>query len=570
MTFNDFKISENIKKGVFAMGFEEPTGIQAKAIPLVYEGKDIIAQAPTGTGKTCAFGIPVLDRLNVKSENAEVLILCPTRELVVQVCAELRNVCQFKEGIRLLPIYGGQNIDRQLAALRRKPQVIIGTPGRIMDHLRRRTLRLENLKVLILDEADEMLNMGFKDDIDTILLRVPKERHTILFSATMPKEILEISRQYQKDALHVKVEPTAVEKPLIKQYFVEVKDKNKLEALTRIIDANNFKLCLVFCNTKKRVDELAHSLYGRGYVVEGLHGDMRQSQRDKVMQKFRNGKLDILIATDVAARGIDVDDIDVVFNYDIPNDDEYYVHRIGRTGRAQRQGASYTFVTGREMYRLKDYERTTKSRIEPCPVPDPLSSGLGEKNNAEEYLKLINQILKTNKPSAFNDYIQSFLDSINAGDDFYTTLDVASALLKLALENNLSGVKEDRSESVKGLNALKEKDAGEKDSVDFRGAEKEIKAVRETRAKQDGLTRLFIGLGTKDRIDPDFLTDLIALNTPVDKKDIANIKVLENFSFAEVPSQNANDVIELLNNKLLNGRKIILEKANMDGRKKAR
>ncbi len=304
------------------MGFEETTPIQGKAIPVMRTGRDMIAQAPTGPGKTCAFGIPAIENIDTKNPNVQVLILSPTRELAIQISEEIRNLCKFKEGVRTLPIYGGQSIDRQILALKKKPQIIIGTPGRVMDHMRRRTLKLENLKMLILDEADEMLNMGFREDIDTILESVPEERQLVLFSATLPKAIMDIANRYQKNVERISVVHKQITVPTIEQLYLEVREQNKVEVLSRLIDANNFKLSVVFCNTKKRVDDLCKALVGRGYSVESLHGDMKQAQRDNVMSKFRSGMVDILIATDVAARGIDVDDVEAVFNYDIPTDEE--------------------------------------------------------------------------------------------------------------------------------------------------------------------------------------------------------------------------------------------------------
>ena len=327
--FNQLNVSEEILNAAKDMGFEETTPIQGKAIPIILEGKDIIAQAPTGTGKTCAFGIPAIENIDLSNDKVQVLILAPTRELVIQITEELSALAKYKRGTRILPIYGGQQIDRQISALRKRPQIIVGTPGRIMDHLRRGTLKIDQLKMIILDEADEMLNMGFREDIDIILESVPEERQFVLFSATLAKAILDIANKYQHDPVTVNVVHKELTVPTIKQFYLEVRDSNKVEVLSRLIDANNFKLSVVFCNTKKRVDDLCGDLQARGYSAESLHGDMKQLQRDNVMARFRNGLIDILIATDVAARGIDVDDVDAVFNYDVPSDEEYYV-QIGR------------------------------------------------------------------------------------------------------------------------------------------------------------------------------------------------------------------------------------------------
>lgn len=357
------QLSKEIYQAVLDMGFEEATPIQSQAIPLVKAGKDIIGQSQTGTGKTAAFGIPCLERIDPDDRRLQALILCPTRELAIQVSEEFRKLLKYKDNIRVVPIYGGQPIDRQILALKKGAQVVIGTPGRVMDHMRRRTLKMETVQMMILDEADEMLDMGFREDIETILVKIPEDHQTLLFSATLSPEILDITRRFQRDPEYVKIVRKELTVPNIEQYYFDVKEKTKLEALTRIIDVYMPNLAMVFCNTKKRVDDLVELLQGRGYFAEGLHGDLKQAQRDKVMQKFRNGTIEILVATDVAARGIDVDDIDIVFNYDVPQDEEYYVHRIGRTGRAGRSGKAFTFCVGKEIYKLRDIMRYTKTKI---------------------------------------------------------------------------------------------------------------------------------------------------------------------------------------------------------------
>ena len=323
LRFDELGLCPEILRGVREMGFEEASPIQSKAIPAAITGADIIGQAQTGTGKTAAFGIPVLEKVNKNRDikHPQALILCPTRELAVQAAEEIRHLAKYMHGVKVLPIYGGQDISKQIRALK-GTQIIIGTPGRVMDHLRRKTIKCDHVNTIVLDEADEMLNMGFREDIETVLQYVKNEdRQTILFSATMPKAILEIAREYQKsDAQMIKVVKKELTVPKIEQYYLDVKRKDKVEVLTRLLDFYEPKLSLVFCNTKKMVDDLSEILKGRGYFAEGLHGDMKQSQRDKVMNSFRKGKTDILIATDVAARGIDVDDVEAVFNFDIPQD----------------------------------------------------------------------------------------------------------------------------------------------------------------------------------------------------------------------------------------------------------
>ncbi|HBR28406.1 MAG TPA: RNA helicase [Firmicutes bacterium] len=432
MNFAELDLSAEIGRAIETMGFEEATSIQAQAIPPIMSGADVIGQARTGTGKTCAFGIPVLERIEPNTETIQALILSPTRELAIQTAEELRNVAKYKSGIRLMPIYGGQPIERQIAGLRKRPQIIIGTPGRIMDHLRRRTIRLHDLKMLILDEADEMLNMGFREDIDTILAEVPDERQTILFSATMPQAIIDLTHKYQREPVHIKAVHKELTVPSTEQYYLEVREAGKLDVLSRIIDANNFKLSLVFCNTKRRVDELAAKLQSRGYAAEGLHGDLTQNQRDRVMARFRQGELDLLVATDVAARGIDVENIEAVFNYDLPNDDEYYVHRIGRTGRAGRTGKAYSFVFGRELYKLKEIERFTRSTIRLMKPPSILDV---EEKRVNHLIKEIKKTVSEGKHQKYLSIIEKLTadPGLDGSENFLTTFDVAAALLGMAL-----------------------------------------------------------------------------------------------------------------------------------------
>lgn len=338
MKFDELNIDERILRAIEDMGFEETSPIQTQAIPAVCEGIDVVGQAQTGTGKTAAYTIPMLMKIDPQIKKPQAIVLCPTRELAVQVAEEIRKLAKYMSDIKVLPVYGGQEIVRQIKSLKTGVQIIVGTPGRVMDHMRRKTVKFDNINMVILDEADEMLDMGFREDMETILTETPEDRQTVMFSATMPKAIMDIARNFQKDARIIKVVRKELTVSNIEQFYYEVRPKNKTEVLCRLIDIYNPRLSVVFCNTKRQVDELISELKGRGYFADGIHGDMKQQQRDRVMDDFRSGKVDILIATDVAARGIDVDDVDMVFNYDIPQDEEYYVHRIGRTGRAGRSG----------------------------------------------------------------------------------------------------------------------------------------------------------------------------------------------------------------------------------------
>lgn len=369
MRYEDSDIDPRILRAVTEMGFSEMTPIQQQAIPLLMEGRDVIGQAQTGTGKTAAFGIPMLQRVEEENRNLQGLILCPTRELAIQAAEELRKFSKYMHGIKMVPIYGGQDITRQIKALKGGAQIIVGTPGRVMDHMRRHTIKLQDIKMVVLDEADEMLNMGFREDMETILSQIESEHQTTLFSATMPQAILDITDQYQQDAELVRVTKKELTIPLVKQYYFVVKSIYKEEVISRLLVTYGFKRSIIFCNTKKMVDDLAENLKARGYQAEGLHGDMTQKQRDFVMGRFKSGNLEILIATDVAARGIDVDDLEAVFNYDVPQDIEYYVHRIGRTGRAGREGMAFTFAYGRDLYRIRDIERVCKTQMTEMKVP---------------------------------------------------------------------------------------------------------------------------------------------------------------------------------------------------------
>ncbi len=367
LQFSDLSLSKEIEKAIENMGFEEPTPIQALAIPLIQSGRDVTAQAQTGTGKTSAFGIPVIENIDASQRVVQAIVLCPTRELAIQIAEEFSHLLTYLPKISVLPVYGGQPIERQLKALAHGVHVVIGTPGRVMDHLRRRTLSLDNVSRVVLDEADQMLDMGFRDDIEYILKRIPQKRQTLLFSATMPQPIIEISKRFQNRPEFVRVEYQELTVPAIEQSYIEVRDRDKLESLCRVIDVVDPELTIIFCNTKRGAEDLAGHIRARGYRAEELHGDMKQSQRDRVMSGFRKGSIDILIATDVAARGIDVEDVDMVINYDVPQDVEYYVHRIGRTGRAGKSGRAIMFVTPRDYTKLPGDPEIHKS-------PDPKKS----------------------------------------------------------------------------------------------------------------------------------------------------------------------------------------------------
>lgn len=424
-SFSELGISPEILKAVNEMGFEEPTSIQSECIPAILSGQDLVGQAQTGTGKTAAFGIPAIQQANKGSKIPSVLILCPTRELAIQVTGELIKLGRYTDGVFTVPVYGGQPIGRQLNALKKGAQIVVGTPGRVIDHLKRGTLNLNNLQKLVLDEADEMLNMGFREDIEKILSYSEGKAQTVMFSATVPKAIKRLMDRFMTDPQMIKVEGKAETAANIEQYAMEVRDSMRTEAICRTLDMSEFRLTLIFCNTKRQCDKLVEDLQARGYTSDALHGDFRQNIRDKVMEKFRNRKIDILVATDVAARGLDVDEIDVVFNYDIPQDPEFYVHRIGRTARAGRPGVAITFVSGRKNRQLRGIEKQIRTKLIPITMPS--------QKDVQESMKgvHIENIIKTLEAGGLREYIEE-LEPITEGN--FTAIEVAAALYKMRIE----------------------------------------------------------------------------------------------------------------------------------------
>jgi ATP-dependent RNA helicase DeaD len=430
--FSELGLSPEILKAIDKLGFEQAAPIQAEAIPLLLQGKDIVGQSHTGSGKTAAFGIPAVEKVEVTKRAVQVLILCPTRELAVQVSEEIHKIAFFKRGIHALPIYGGQSYERQFLGLKQGAQIVIGTPGRVMDHMRRGTLRLDAIKMVVLDEADVMLNMGFRDDIETILKDAPKERQTVFFSATMPRPIRDLIERYSHDPQNVKIEQKAMTVPTVEQVYYEVDRRFKMDLLTRVIDLHDLKLGIIFCNTKRMVDDLVDHLEAAGYQADRLHGDMTQAMRDRVMNKFRKSGLEFLVATDIAARGIDVDDVEVVFNYDLPYDVEDYVHRIGRTGRAGRSGRAISFVAGRELFQIRNIERFTNVRIQRARVPTEHEVHEARVN---VFIGKLRALLQTGEFEKQDQLIGRLLE------EGFSSTDIASALIHLLKGNEESAAK---------------------------------------------------------------------------------------------------------------------------------
>mgnify|MGYP000984403854 CR=1 FL=1 len=512
--FGDLGLSEKILRAIDDMGFEEPSKIQEEVIPIVLEGFDVIGQAQTGTGKTLAFGAPILSKLDRSEGRINTIILTPTRELAIQVNDELNRIAKFTK-VKLLPVYGGQPIDRQINALRRGIDIVVGTPGRVLDLIGRNVIDLSHIKFLVLDEADEMLDMGFIDDIEEIVKNCSKDRQTMLFSATMPDEIRQLSRKYMSDETkHVSIVKNTMTVATVAQFYYEVKQKDRFESLCRILDVDEPSSAIIFCKTKKGVDELVEALDVRGYNAEGMHGDMSQSQRMSTLRKFKEGNLDFLVATDVAARGIDVENVSHVINYDLPQDTESYVHRIGRTGRANREGTAYTLVTSREYYILKQIEKATRSKIRRKEVPSIDEIFLTKYKSAVARVK---EVIEKEEH-------KRFVSLATELDEEYNLVDVAAALISMVLEKEL------------GSNYAE-------NSID----------------SSSSYVRLFLSIGRMDKINPKALLQFFSDQADTDKEDIGDIDIMEKFTFVNATEEAAKAIIKHCSGKRLMSRRVNIE-----------
>ena len=557
--FEEMELNNKILRAVRDMGFEEPSPIQARAIPLEREGKDIIGQAQTGTGKTAAFGIPLLEKVDPKSRKLQAIVLCPTRELAIQVAEEIRRLAKYMHGVKVLPVYGGQEIVKQIRSLKDGVQIVIGTPGRVMDHMRRKTIKTAAIHTVVLDEADEMLNMGFLEDMETILSQLPQERQTLMFSATMPQEIMDIARRFQKDPEVVKVVKKELTVPKVTQYYYDVKPKNKVEVLCRLLDMYSPKLSIVFCNTKKQVDELVEDLQGRGYFAEGLHGDLKQSQRDKVMNGFRTGRTEILVATDVAARGIDVGNVEAVFNYDIPQDDEYYVHRIGRTGRAGKEGRAFSLVVGREVYKLREIQRYCRTKIIPQAIPslDDITDIRME--------KVLDQVTEIIEKEDLTEMIDAVSKKILEED--YTAMDLAAAFLRMAMGDEAEDTIDDF-RTARGLEDLVRpakgrggrRGSGTEDAGwDETGRGGRRSAGGRRRENREDMVRLFINVGKNQGVKPGDVLGAIAGESGMPGKLVGSIDMFDKYTFVEVPEDCADEVLEAMKHARIKGKSVRME-----------
>lgn len=517
MKFEDLGLNEKILRAISEMGFEEPSKIQKEAIPVVLEGHDVIGQAQTGTGKTLAFGAPVLNKIGSPKGMIGSVIITPTRELAIQVNDEINRLGKYT-GIKTLPVFGGKPIDRQIRAIKQGIDIIVGTPGRLLDLIRRKVVKLGNVSFVVLDEADEMLDMGFIEDIKEIVSNCPEDRQTMLFSATMPTPIKRLAKDYMKDdTKHISIVKNEITVSTVKQYYFEVKQNNRFESLCRVLDYDEPKSAIIFCKTKKGVDELVEKLQVRGYNVEGMHGDMTQDHRMNTLRKFKEVKLEYLVATDVAARGIDVDSVTHVINYDLPQDSDSYVHRIGRTGRANREGTAYSFVTSREYKMLKQIERATKGKIQRKELP----------TMDDIFLSKYKSIVKRVEETLEKDDYKKFVPLVNELDEKHDLADIASALLYMTYAKEIS----------------------------YEYTENSI-------ASNSGdQTRIFINLGKKDKLSPKKLISFFKDTARLKGNEIGHVDILDKFSFFDISKEGADRIFKFSEGKRFCGRRVNLEVA---------
>lgn len=533
--FSSLGLEENVLKAIDSMGFTKPSDIQREAVPVLMEGYDLIGQAQTGTGKTLAFGAPMLSKISEEKGDIKSIILAPTRELAVQVSEELKRLAKFKR-VKITAVYGGSSIDVQIKAIKSKTDIVVGTPGRILDLIRRRVLKLSNIEFLILDEADEMLNMGFIEDIEEIIENCSEDRQTLLFSATMPSRIKSLAKNYlKKDAEHVKIAKKTVTTASIEQYYFETKPQNRTETLCRVLDFYSPDSSIIFCNTKKEVDNIVLDLQKKGYNVEGMHGDMTQSFRMRTLENFRNKNIAILVATDVAARGIDVTGVTHVINFGIPYETESYIHRVGRTGRADSTGTAYTIITGKDRFRFKQIEKTLKCIIERLETPKIEDIFKAKMNNIEGIVK---DVVEKGDVDKFKGISENLLEKFDAKD-------IIAGLLKLKYEDEISYEIED--------NKL--------DEVDTRSNNNSGNSRRKNKAAK-GEIRLFINIGLRDKFDKGKLKKFISENFKLSDSEINKITVLDKFSFFNTKEDNLSKIMKNAKTAKSGSRKVNVEVSN--------
>ena len=522
-----------VAKSLTEMGFKDFTDIQKQAIPLIEAGTDLIGHSQTGTGKTAAFTLPFLEKIDYNNPHVQALVICPTRELAVQVQTEIEKIGKYLPQLKTTAIYGGASMHRQIKALKRKPQIVVGTPGRLLDMTNRNLVKLKNLEYLVLDEADEMMKMGFKEDIEKIINQSNTNRQTVMFSATMPKQIVKLTKQYMTNPEMISVVSDEETNSDITQYYYQVQPKHKVDAVTRLLQVYQPKLTLIFCNTKRKVDQVTIALTQKGYNVNKIHGDLSQPSRMQVLESFHQGVLDILVATDVAARGLDIKNVEVVVNYDVPEKPEFYVHRIGRTGRIGNKGLALMMVSGRDKYRIKDIERFTKSSIKKRNIPTP------EKIEHVTKQKKIETVTSTIEDKPLTKHQEMAMELLSK----HEPVEVVSALLKMAADE----IQTDQNHA--DLNA------------EFKGPKKH--------APGQGETRYHFNIGRSDGLSPKELVDTIMKRTRLKNEQINNVIIAKRSSFFTGPSKKHNQIMKSLTNiKILNKKTSIQVAKERGGRRR--
>jgi ATP-dependent RNA helicase DeaD len=542
-TFEELGLNPQLVETLHGLGYEEPTPIQIQAIPLLLQGQDVLGSAATGTGKTAAFALPMIERLEAERREVQGLVLAPTRELAVQVSEAVHKYGRYR-GISVLPVYGGQPIDRQLSGLRRGVQVVVGTPGRLLDHIRRGTLKLGSVRYVVLDEADEMLDMGFIEDIEAILDETPKERQTALFSATFPPRIAQLAERHLRSPTRVMVRQEQMETPLVRQVAYTVARPHKLEALGRVLDVEAVTSAIIFCRTRTEVDELTEALAARGYRPEALHGGLTQAQRDRVMGRFREGTADLLIATDVAARGLDVEHVSHVINYDIPQSPEVYVHRIGRTGRAGREGTAITLVQPREHRLLKGIERLIRQRIEPARIP----------TIADLRARRLSMLRASLQEALVGDDYETFRGTVEGLAEQFDVMDIAAAAVKIAAEA-MHGDSPEEERDIPQWDPREDRGSRDREERGPRGRRDQFRPDRGDERRPGGpMTRLFLSIGRRRGIRPADLVGAISNEANIPGRAIGSIEITDQFTLVEVPESLADQVIQAMSNARIKGR----------------
>jgi ATP-dependent RNA helicase DeaD len=558
--FNELGLRSELLQAITDLGFERPSPIQALAIPPALEGKNIVGLSQTGSGKTAAFTLPVLQLLDFDRRHTQAIVLTPTRELAVQVCEEIHRLGAKLRGLHAVPVYGGAPMDRQIRHLREGAQVVVGTPGRLLDHLERGTLRLENVKIAVLDEADRMLDMGFREEMDRLLAALPAQRQTLFFSATMNRDVSRIIESHAPGAEQIEVKQQARTVSTIEQCYYEVRGRSKTEVVSRLLDMEDARLTIVFCNTKRTVDECTEALLARGYAVDRLHGDITQNMRERVLSRFREGTIEVLVATDVAARGLDIDEVDVVFNYDLPQDPEDYVHRIGRTGRAGRSGRAVSFIIGREIHRLQAIERYTRQVIRRAKVP---SQEEVEGKRTDRLFETLRERLEAASFEPHADYIDRLLEQ------GHTPTDIAGALFTLWKESGGregEQIAEDREpdQPARPERGPRDRDFRDREPRDYqdRGRNPRERGFdrpgpprdRRDDGPEPGYIRLFLSLGRAAGVEAREIVGMLYGEAQLPPGSVGRIHLFPRHSIIEVRDDIAEDVIRACRTATLKGR----------------